>query len=700
MKSKPSQRPGKRIKEGAFVLTTAAVLFANSVKAQVQKMLDKDKTLPKTGGVLNNESDCEGLTEDTYIATEKDFSAQELSSDREEGDNDRAIEQVYAPGDYEFLPTELPYDELTPERSEALQKKRVMYVSVLITEKAKSDIEAIGGNILESIKKNTDGIEEFMKNCGGDLKCEIQTTITVIPEEIYPDDTTQDGRDATDFLNTNLVDGSWLDEALDLVAETGDIPRDKMYPYLLVRNMDSYAYTNFGGPGVVMDATASTHPTFHDKQQREVGYHELVKQYGFEDANNDFSYTVPTDTEGNLLYEFNEGEYFPPIKKIVSPSHSMIPGEFYQEVLFPPKVHSGEDGKILLFDRNSNTMIELPWGDNTHDAWHTALWENLDEFTYERLPDTTPPEFNPEGFSPSGLLEEFTDVSLCMCLDEPVLQGTGTMEIRRDDGTLFSTFDASESIITDNVVSFPERTFESGTGYTIHIPAGFVTDENENPSPAFDNWSLETPAITGPELAENGLSPSGVMTEDKTTFPITMEFNENIEEGSGWITLYKKSTGEIVDSFSASQLTIDGKKASLLLERLDEQTEYNVLVDQGIVTDSDGNEFSGIADVTAWEFKTANSGVGIEEETDAERKQCIMSRKNDGQWILRLENNANEEVTISLTDMLGRTTYPVLNEEIKGQWNVSNHLPDAPGMYIVNVLVGNDRRHIRKVIQQ
>jgi hypothetical protein len=836
------------------------------------------------------------------------------------GTNKEGAEVTNGPGDYKFLPEVLPYGDLTQERSEALQKKRIMYVPILITENAKADIEAGGGNLQDAVKKNTDSLEEFMKNCGGDLKCEIQATVIVIPNDKYADSESQDGATATTFLNTNLTSGSWLDEELKTLADAQGVPRDKMYPYMFARNMKSFAQTNFSGPGVVMHATDATHPTLHDKIQKETGPHELAKQYGFENDNSAWEYDVPTDAEGNLLYDFRIGEWDAPVKKLVSPTYTMKPGEYMQETLFLPKVHSGPNGKVQLYDQKSGTMIELPYGDEDHDAWHSATWERLDEFTHERVgdteppqfettsfshtgmldgiegialsfsmneavsrgtgsiqvvqedgtvvhtftdeeitiddagkvtfaaldlpsetkmkvkfaegafkdasdnlspvneswsletpdvtapqfetgtfspagvlsgnenialsfsmngavtrgtgsiqivqedgtvvhtftddeitidaagkvtfaaldlpaettmkvkfaegafkdasgnlspvneswsletPDITAPQFETDGFSPSATLEVLSGVVLSMKFTEPVKKGSGTMEILKEDGTLFSGFDAANAIFdeTGKIVSFPAIDFESETKFYVHIPEGFVVDQssNENKSPAITDkttWDFETPDVTAPQLKENGLSPFGQMEEAKTEFPLSMEFETtDLVLGNGSVRVYNKSTGAEFTSFSAGQLTIDGNKISVTVSNVPALTEFYVLVDEGAVTDAEGNEFE-ITDTGKWVFKTDNQ-VGIE-ETEEQKESVIVYEAGGGQWMIKIKNDSYDPVDVSITNILGQQTRPIVQQSLSGTTNITEYLPDAAGLYIIQVTIGDKPPLTRKIIK-
>ncbi len=123
-----------------------------------------------------------------------------------------------------------------------------------------------------------------------------------------------------------------------------------------------------------------------------------------------------------------------------------------------------------------------------------------------------------------------------------------------------------------------------------------------------DTWNFTTADDNPPSVAL--LSP----TDDKVNVNVTSNFqiyfDENIELGTGNITLYDEND-QVVETYSATenfgQLTIN--TSSILINPtndLQTGTGYYILIDNDAVKDDDGfdNFFAGISDNTFWNFST------------------------------------------------------------------------------------------------
>jgi len=114
-----------------------------------------------------------------------------------------------------------------------------------------------------------------------------------------------------------------------------------------------------------------------------------------------------------------------------------------------------------------------------------------------------------------------------------------------------------------------------------------------------------TPDVTPPSLTS--LSPVDNAINVSTSSTISATFNENVVIGTGKISLFA-ANGEIAESFTlpSSKVSVTGStlsiKPSIVLK---DSTEYYITMDNTVVKDVAGNNFSGISSPTEWNFTTA-----------------------------------------------------------------------------------------------
>jgi hypothetical protein len=119
-----------------------------------------------------------------------------------------------------------------------------------------------------------------------------------------------------------------------------------------------------------------------------------------------------------------------------------------------------------------------------------------------------------------------------------------------------------------------------------------------------DNISVTLDAA--PTLAT--LSPADDSTDATQNTKLTATFNENIQKGTGNITLKKSADNSTVETFDVAtspRVTVSG--ATLTIDPasvLAGLTGYYVQIDATAVKDMANNSFAGIADATTWNFTT------------------------------------------------------------------------------------------------
>ncbi len=138
-------------------------------------------------------------------------------------------------------------------------------------------------------------------------------------------------------------------------------------------------------------------------------------------------------------------------------------------------------------------------------------------------------------------------------------------------------------------------------------PKGFDTQNNNTdfivlalPTPKNSVLDLTPPAIVSLFPADNS---TGVMT----SFTATITFNENIQKGTGDITLKKVSDGSVVRTIDVTSADVStaGTSALFNIHSLAFNTAYYVEINAGAFKDGDDNDFTGLIGATEWDFTTA-----------------------------------------------------------------------------------------------
>ncbi len=368
--------------------------FVDRVKSFQQRLMIKLTLLGILGGPLQVQAE-EGKTKDKTIdPTEATPPSGEsvlgkgtfiLKTSTEHGEKSLN-------GGLEFSPAEFDYENLTPENREAILKKRNLNVVVVTTQSAMEVVEEINGDFKEGTENLMKPVEEFFKNCGADVKCNVYAdNIIHLPASEYYDEEKKSGKDAIAYLNNSMEPGGYLDLELTRLAEEEGVPREKLFPifYIKHNNGGGGAFTNFTGHGFAIVTDQAFNPynyPYREDWINGVGPHEIVKMFGLEtstqtaeSSRKGFIWQVPTDENGELLYDFREEASDPlPITEISTMSIAYKTGRRQIN-------RTSENGlSVRLFDHKSQQYIPIPLGDPEHDAWHHGDWTRMDFFTHER----------------------------------------------------------------------------------------------------------------------------------------------------------------------------------------------------------------------------------------------------------------------------------------------------------------------------
>jgi methionine-rich copper-binding protein CopC len=232
--------------------------------------------------------------------------------------------------------------------------------------------------------------------------------------------------------------------------------------------------------------------------------------------------------------------------------------------------------------------------------------------------DTTPPTIatrNPADDA-SGVL---TYANLSATFDEVIQKGTGNITLKKTAGNLtVETFDVATSpritVSGATLTIDPTGYLASTTDYYVEIDATAVKDTVNNFFAGIADattWNFTTGVAdtTAPTIAT--LSPADDATDVAVEANLVATFDENIQKGTGFITLKKTADNSEVETFDVAtspRITVSG--ATLTIDptaNLAVVTGYYVQIAPAAIQDLSGNSFAGIADSTTWNFTAASS---------------------------------------------------------------------------------------------
>jgi methionine-rich copper-binding protein CopC len=235
--------------------------------------------------------------------------------------------------------------------------------------------------------------------------------------------------------------------------------------------------------------------------------------------------------------------------------------------------------------------------------------------------DTTNPTVF--SFSPiNNALNISPNTNLVITFDEPVIVGTGNIEILDNSGTpgvlgddvSFESIDVTSAKVTGSgtttITIDPAGTLADLTGYYVLIDA---TAFDDAPGNSYDGivaddsvWTFTTDDTTAPAVQTLVAADDAVDVLPSADLVIT--FDESVVAGTGNISIYD-STDTLFESFDVTTDVTGLPGTSITINPttdLADLTDYYVQISAGVVEDGRGNTFAGIADETTWNFSTAD----------------------------------------------------------------------------------------------
>lgn len=225
--------------------------------------------------------------------------------------------------------------------------------------------------------------------------------------------------------------------------------------------------------------------------------------------------------------------------------------------------------------------------------------------------DTTAPTVS--SLSP---IDNATDIAvgsnLVIIFDESVKKGTGSITIKKSsDDSVLQTINVTSTAVTvsgNTVTINPPSDLPDDTGIYINITSGAIKDlANNNFSGISNNstWDFTTIDLTAPTVST--YSPTDGSSGVSITSNLILTFNEDVQAGTGNITIKKSSDNSIVQTIdvTSGDVSITGPTVTINPpSNLPSSTAVYINIDSGAIEDLLGNNYTGISNATTWNFAT------------------------------------------------------------------------------------------------
>ena len=271
---------------------------------------------------------------------------------------------------------------------------------------------------------------------------------------------------------------------------------------------------------------------------------------------------------------------------------------------------STSDGWLFTPDPDYSGLVELNYevSDNQGGTLSTKL-----NFTLVAPSDTTAPTF----ISSSPIDDQISfrnDGNIVLNFDEPIKAGTGTITISNGTDTrVIDVTDTSQVIFTggkSKVTINPHDDLIPNTTYNVQMGAGTITDIAGNPFVGItdENTLNFTTVLAPPQLI--GSNPWDDATQFKIDNNIELYFDETVTTGNGDIIISNGADTRIIPINDTNQVSFSKDGSTIIIDPIADllpNTNYNIQIASGVITDLAGNPYVGINDSNTLNFTTVPS---------------------------------------------------------------------------------------------
>jgi hypothetical protein len=199
---------------------------------------------------------------------------------------------------------------------------------------------------------------------------------------------------------------------------------------------------------------------------------------------------------------------------------------------------------------------------------------------------------------------------------EAVYAQSGNITIKESvGGTTFETIDVTSTqvtgIATDSVVINLSDSFNGETDYYVLIESTAFEDSEGNYFAGISSstqWNFTSEDIISP-VAES-FTPMDEATSIPVDALLSITFNENVFKGTGYITIKRSTDNNIFETIDVGSGQVSGAGTQTISidpsNEFSSNTEYYVIIDAGAFKDDNNNLYSGISNITEWNFTSAD----------------------------------------------------------------------------------------------
>lgn len=271
------------------------------------------------------------------------------------------------------------------------------------------------------------------------------------------------------------------------------------------------------------------------------------------------------------------------------------------------------DGWLFTPDPDYSGLVELNYevSDNQDGTLSTKL-----NFALVAPSDTIAPTF----ISSNPIDDEISfrnDGDIVLNFDEPIKAGAGTITISNGTDTrVIDVTDTSQINFTSSkggshfVTINPHDDLIPNTTYNLQMGTGSITDLAGNPFAGItdENTLNFTTKLAPPQLL--GSTPWDNATQFKIDNNIELQFDEVVKPGSGDIIISNGTDTQIIPINDTNQVSFSKDGSTVTVNPtadLIPNTNYNIQIASGVITDLAGNPYVGINDSDTLNFTTIPS---------------------------------------------------------------------------------------------
>ena len=242
-------------------------------------------------------------------------------------------------------------------------------------------------------------------------------------------------------------------------------------------------------------------------------------------------------------------------------------------------------------DMGISYILTIPAGVFLSAAGGNAIPADTLFFSTAPAIDITAPAIS-AAMSVGGATDLSANANIIVTFDEPVVKGSGEIILTPTVGApiTIAVTDPRVTVVGGVVTIDPMADLAVGTSYTLTIPAGAFIDASGNSSPPDTQSFMTAPALdTTPPMLSSSV-PANNATDVNASANIVLTYDEEVQKGSGSITLQPLGGTVVTIPISTAQVSVAGSVVTINpTTDLLAATTYTLMVPAGPIEDLAGN---------------------------------------------------------------------------------------------------------------